>query len=501
MHASRATVPTLGLAVAALLSAAVAVGVGVAPPATAAARTADVSFTAPTASWSQSAPMDGTAAVNRNTTCTAPTHPCDDFTLNVARGADGQAQLLVEVTPSAGDELEIAVYPPGCSTAPGDTSGCVTVYTDTKAKIVGAANGAYVIRMTCDACTSATYDAKATLSHVDYALAPAGDQSPGWSVRQLPVKATGFTSFGEPGISINKLGHVIVNTFGPTVWISTDDGHTWGPPLDSVDPTPCRDLSGDADAVVSDDDTYYADNLCLAGPTNLSYASHDTGKTWNASQGGLPNLPGAATDSDRQWYALDPSDPAVVYISYHDFLGPNIWVNKSTDHGQTWTQQSPITLTSSNALDALGNYTSRPLVDPTDPKRVLVFYASGRFVTGAQVDPTGPLQLIWMAESKDGGATWGQNVLVHDAGATDGKLNNVANIVPVGAIDGAGNAYVVFAQSNGGQTETHVKLVAVPKGSAPNPTAKAIPVDHGGLRSNVMPWVVAGDAGRVAMSW
>jgi hypothetical protein len=465
----------------------------------AADRTADVNASTPTATWSESATMSGAAPARRNDMCTAPSHPCDDFTLNVDRGSNTQTKLVIDLTPSANADMIVTVFAPGCD--PSVSPACYVAYTTT-AVLVAPANGTYLIRMTCNACVNATYSAKATLSAFTYHVPEAGDQSFGWAVQQLPVTDDGLTSYGEPGIWINGKGHEIVNTFGPTVWISTDNGKTWGPPLAGVDPTPCSGLSGDADAVVSEDDTYYADNLCLPGPTNLSYSSTDAGKTWNAGQGGLPSLPGAATDSDRQWYGLDPQNPNVVYFSYHDFEGPNIWVNKSTDHGQTWTQQTPITLGADNFVDTgPGNTSARPLVDPTDPNTVLVFYTSNDAMSSATAPPTNQdfdLNRIYVARSTDGGKTFA-NTLLYDAGDVNGADTTIAHLFSAAAVDSAGNAYVVFSERKGDEEETHIKLMTLAKGTSK--ASDPVQVDAGGLGANVMPWVAAGDPGRVAVTW
>ena len=479
-----------------------AVGLATTSIAAQAQRSATLTKSDPTVSWQQSAPMTGSAFAARALMCQVPTDPCDDFTINVDRGTDTKTKLAISLKPSQGARMLIAVYAPGCDaeTAPPSPS-CVTTH-GTEARLLHAENGRYLVRITCDECTAATYSATATLSAMTDDVPPAGDQSFAWEVQQLPLKPEGSTLYGEPGIWINKLGHAIVNTFGPTVWISTDNGRTWGPALDSVDSTPCRSLSGDADAVVSDDDVYYAVNLCLAGPTNLSYSSRDSGKTWNAEKGRAPTVPGVATDSDRQWYGLDSSNPAVVYLSYHDLAGPNIWVLKSTDHGETWTQQVPITAGAGNFIDAgIGNTTSRPLVDPTDSNTVVVFYSSNTAVESATSPPNETdfnLSQVWTARSTDGGLTW-TNTMVYDAGRTNGLSNRVAHLFAAGAMDAAGNAYAVVSQRNGGQASTHLQLVRVPKGSTGQPAT--VPIDTGGLGANVFPWITAGDVGHVGVSW
>jgi hypothetical protein len=478
-----------------VLAAAVLLGmIGVSPRAQAADRTSPLSSSSPAAAWSESAAMSGAAPARRNDMCAAPSHPCDDYTLVIDRGSDTKTQVVIDLTPSANADMIITVFPPGCTAT--TSPACYVAY-GTKAVLVAPANGTYLVRMTCNACLDATYQATAAFGPSVYDVPKAGDQSFGWVTQKLQKSL----SYGEPGIWINKLGHAIVNTFGPTVWISTDNGKTFGNALESVDPTPCSGFSGDADAVVSDDDTYYADNLCLPGPTNLSYSSTDSGKTWGGSNG-LPTLPGVATDSDRQWYALDPSNPAVLYFSYHDFAGPNIWVNKSTDHGQTWAQQVPITLGSDNFVDTgAGNTSARPLVDPTDPNTVLVFYTGNDAISSATAPPTNQdfdLNRIYVARSTDGGKTF-TNILLYDAGSVGDADTTVAHLFSASAIDSAGNAYVVFSERKGDKEDTHIRMLTLPKGATEASTP--VQVDQGGLGANVMPWIAAGDPGRIDITW
>jgi hypothetical protein len=483
----------------ALVSLALLVGVtGESSPAGAATPAGTLTAPSSSVTWHESAAMTGSAPARRDALCAAPTHPCDDFNLTIDRGTQADTQVDIVVTPSAGNDMSIAIYPPGCPSGPTNPAACYMLYGPT-VTILSPANGTYLIRMTCTTCAAATYAAAATLGPLKpFNLPAAGDQSFKWVGQQLAADAT--TPAGEPGISINKLGHVIVNSFGPTVWISTNDGATFGKPILTVDPI-CFEVSGDADAVVADDDTYYAANLCTAGPTNFSYSSTDGGKTWNPGAAGLPDLPGT-TDSDRPWYALDPTDPAVLYFSYRDFAGPNIWVNKSVDHGKTWLQHVPITLGAPNFVDTGVATTSvRPLVDPTDPNTVIVFYTSNTAAKSALAPPTNDdfdLTQIFMAKSTDGGKTWA-NTLLFDAGATHGLDNTVAHAFSSAAIDSAGNAYVVFAERLGDRTETHIEYFAVPKGSTA--TVHPVQVDQGGLGANVFPWVAAGDAGRVDVTW
>ena len=454
-----------------------------------------LSFAHPALTWTNSVPMFGTAPALRRLTCNLVIN-CDDFSLTLDRGTNTQSVADFKLTVSPGSSMQIVYYPPGCDVTP--TNTCYQAG-GSDVRLIGPVNGHYTIRVTCTTCINASYTIAATLTQSSAAhLAAAGAASLTWSGASLP--ATGNTAFGEPSISINTLGHVIVNTFGPTVWISHDNGKTFtGPTV--VDPT-CNAVSGDADALVAFDDTYYVDNLCTAGPTNLSFSSSDGGKTWNSSKANLPTP--AGTDSDRPWYGTDPKNPGVVYLSYHDFEGPNIWVLKSTDRGNTFPQAIPITLVppASNYLDTgLANTTSRPIVDPVDPNTVTVLYAGNTAVVSATASPLNQdfdLNQFYMAQSHDGGITWTSTKLL-DAGQTGGQDNTVAHEFPQATIDSAGNIYLVYSYRLGGHTQTHIEMGLIKHGT----TTLEGPwqVDQGGLGANVFPWAAAGDPGMVDITW
>lgn len=483
------------------LAASAAVGIATlagAPLHTAAATPAagTLSAASPTLSWANSGPMQGSAPSRRNLTCEAPS-ACDDFTLTIATGSDVAPAVHVTTTASGGAIIVPLLYAPGCSTAPTDTSGCYGVEGNSFS-LFSPKSGQYTLRMACKACPpNSGYTVQATYNPDEPPRLPdAGDQSYGWTNAMLPGSDT--TATGEPGISVNKLGHVIVNTFGPTVWISTDDGGTWSQPNSTIDTVGCP--SGDADAVVSNDDTYYADNLCLAGGSNLSYTSRDGGATWNPDRKGMPAP--VSADSDRQWYALDPVNPGVVYFNYHDLEGPNIWTLKSTDYGQTWTQVAPITAGASNYSDSSqGNTAARAVIDPTDPNTIDVFYTSNLAQNSATALPTDndfQLRQINLARSTNGGQSW-TNYLLHDFGQSGGQDNTIAHEFSSATMDSAGNAYIAVSERLGNATQTHVVLGVLPKGatSIDNWTQ----VDQGGLGANVFPSIAAGDPGNVDVTW
>jgi hypothetical protein len=339
---------------------------------------------------------------------------------------------------------------------------------------------------------AAAFGAGATAS--DGVLPSRGDQSFGWKVQALPHAP----NYGEPSILTSK-GLTVVDTFGPTIWTSANHGKTWtlrNP--EDIDVTGCP--SGDADHTILGDGSILADNLCLAGPSNLLYRSTDKGKTFHPA-GAAGAVPGeAGIDSDRQWLTADPHDPKVVYMSYHDLAGPNIWVARSADGGTTWPQRVPVTAFTPTAfLDAQGGNTSaRPLVDPHAEGTVYVTYAYSDPVTSNTASPKEPdfvLRKIGVAVSHDEGLTW-TNVVAYDGTA---KKARVGHPFTTAAIDPAGNIYIAFSQRLEPSKKTSVYMIRSTDGAKTWSKPFLVNDPHNG--SNVMPSIVAPKAGVVDFAY
>jgi hypothetical protein len=488
-----------------------------------------ISFKTPSLSWTSTTALNGTAATRRQITCNANPDACDNFTLTIDTTKHGtiDPNALVDIKANAtggAGEFSLVLYSPGCGTALTLASPCYSVFGH-EAKLLNPQNGVWTVQLACTACVSLTYAASATVGDFAPSL-PAAGKNFGFVSTQMPNFADGsLPDFGEPGISINKNGRVIVNTFGPIVWTSTNSGQTFSSALNLLNQDLlCPGGSGDADAVVANDNTFYAANLCFPTATGTSIDSF-TNKQDGAQGGWLPPTV-AGANADRHWYGVDPATPGVVYMSFHDFEGPNINVLKSTDFGQTWVCPTtglvattcPITATingnnpNSGFVDtAEGNVTARPLVDPTNPSRVYVPYADNSAVASATAPPTNndfDLTRIRVAVSNDGGKTWSADTTPTGAPALDANKafpfdgvhdNVVAHIFPVGAIDTAGNLYILFSLRLGTGTQTHLYLIHSTDHGVT--WSGPVQVDQGGISSNIFPWIVAGDAGRVGIVW
>jgi hypothetical protein len=527
--------------------------------------TATISYAHPSQVFVQSAPMNGGSRAGLvQTICNDPAEPtaCDPVTFNVdpalpGGAVDHSALLTVNFVPASPNQMAVAQYPPGCPEDTNPTGSCAT-YMQTAPPYSFPDPGRTQLRLkvVCQVCVNGTYQLTATLTHFDITskLPNAGSPTAGFVTTVLPDPtqppgAAGAgpgqltSQYGEPGIWINQKGYGIVNTFGPSVWITRDGGKTYSQPYDIIqNDTFCQSkYAGDADAVVGIDNTFYADNLCLGTDGGVNNESFTNTASGAPAQWGGPHLAGGV--SDRQWYTPDPSDPNTIYFSFHGFTpDPNINVFKSTDKGLDWfcprtglavtaatsTVDCPVTATSggnvplnTTYLDTgLGNVTTRPVIDPTDPKTIYVPYADAPALHAASALATrkdNDLTRFRMAVSHDGGVHWlantdstGQGVVFD---SEDGKYFPVTNTNPVDGtmdstiahifigttIDSAGNLYILFSLRLGGATPTHLYMMSSKDHgktwSAPNQ------VDSGGLKSNTFPTIKAGDPGRVAMAW
>jgi hypothetical protein len=334
-----------------------------------------------------------------------------------------------------------------------------------------------------------------------------------WRVRPMPPGANGGpTSFGEPGIAIDRGGTVVVNAsqanagLPPTWWISRNDGRTWGAGM-NFDPSEA--VTGDADAAIGADGSLYALNLGYkdppqqpTNPTVLVFASRD-GRQWEGPATFPP--PHGADQPDRPWLVPDPFQPSGVIMVNSEGTG-NVVSWRSIDHARTFTGPTLVTGVGRAASVVL---TSRPMFDPVHYGRVYMLYeASTATGTAAQLanSPVQPLRdfpltQLWLAVSDDAGKTW-SNSLVLDIGSEFGSAaagGSLGHVLPASAIDKSGTIYAAFSLRLGGGSETHIYLVH----STDHGEHWSLPVlvDSGGLRSNVMPALAAGSRGRVDVSW
>jgi hypothetical protein len=318
------------------------------------------------------------------------------------------------------------------------------------------------------------------------------------------------------------------------IWRSLDAGKTfkWIPSS-----TP---LTGKANACAGGGDTelgvdpnghlYFAD-LTLA---NFSTArSDDQGATFTCSNTGVPD-----TVVDRQWYAFDgdPTNGGSIYL-VNDEIGPgmpncpgativgNVLVmyrspvdGTSASAGIQFGPRNPVSglatcneaIMGNNEVSPVATTLGQPLTGntyftlPTPVKHVFVIHDNGA------------LNQIWLGRCfpvavgppvpnvSDPSGLNCTDIMVADLGTVRTGAN-----FPTMAIDKAGNLYAAWAQAPGTSSsnitgDTILKFTySTDQG---NTWATPITIDTsassaGTLHTNVMPWLAAGDDGRVGIAW
>ena len=287
----------------------------------------------------------------------------------------------------------------------------------------------------------------------------------------------------EPRVVHDSLGNLYAAAIqgvpgGVDVWKSYDGGKTFtylGQPdgtqvVATTGTTTGNGVGGgDEDLAVGTSGNVYMNSLWLGSTTQAS--SFNGGATWvvNPLSSDIPG-------NDRQWIAAYGDN--TLYLTYKQ-LGTllsgteSIVVVKSIDGGVNFTQIAQVTTPVSGVQPGdQGNIT----VDPGNGNVYNVFFDQ----TSTQV---------YLARSTDGGVTFDLKLVYQ--GPADTSL---AHVFPAIAVDSGGNLHVVFSDGvntylttsqNQGATWSHV--VRVNNGAS--------------TRTAIQPWVVAGDPGKVDITW
>ncbi|MHB8606161.1 MAG: sialidase family protein [Thermoplasmatota archaeon] len=277
------------------------------------------------------------------------------------------------------------------------------------------------------------------------------------------------------------------------LWMSKDHGVTFT----RVDPTTPTGMpggpdypfgGGDSDVTTGGDGTLYLAGQwgarAYVGDTPLApitgpapgdpqpvcesvSVSKDHGATWTTNPFGCV-VPG---EVDRQW--LDTFGASTVYMAFNDGT-TGLTVTKSTDSGATWTSWTPVVET--NGVN--GEFSARGdlVADKKTDGLVYVAHATSQ----------GPA----IAVSTDGAKTF----TLKPVYKTTADVSTIFNIV---AIDREGNLYQVWSED-----KKEDGLVIFMATSSDHGNTWTLPVAVSPLKHTaIFPWIVAGDAGRVAVAW
>ncbi len=287
----------------------------------------------------------------------------------------------------------------------------------------------------------------------------------------------------EPRVVHDSLGNLYAAAIqgvpgGVDVWKSYDSGTSFtylGQPdgtqvLATTGLTTGTGLGGgDEDLAVGTSGNVYMNSLWLGSTTQAS--SFNGGSTWivNPLSSDIPA-------DDRQWIASYGNN--TLYLTYKQ-LGTllngtvSIVVVKSTDGGITFPQITQVTTPATGVQPGdQGNI----VVDPKNGNVYTVFFDQ----TSTQ---------IYIARSTDGGITFDLKLVYQ--GPADTSL---AHVFPAIAVDEGSILHVVFSDGVNTYLTTSRDLGAT--------WSHVVRVNNGAsTRTAIQPWVVAGDAGKVDITW
>jgi hypothetical protein len=180
-------------------------------------------------------------------------------------------------------------------------------------------------------------------------------------------------------------------------------------------------------------------------------------------------------EEDRQWIASNGNNE--LYLTYKQtgalLVGTqSILALKSFDGGITWPQIAAVT---TPELGVQPGDQGNIEVDPNNGNVYTVYFgADGK--------------TLYISRSTDGGKTWIMK-LVYSV-----PSGSLVNVFPSLAIDKASNVYIVFSDSQ------NVFLTS----SRDQAATWSVPVrvsNGTGTKSAIGPWITAGDAGKVNITW
>jgi hypothetical protein len=296
-------------------------------------------------------------------------------------------------------------------------------------------------------------------------------------------------ALAEPSVAVGPDGSIVVTTQNLHVWRSHD-----GSTFEAVGEPDCETIiqlgvcppgftdlhprglvgPGDSDIAFAPNGTLWWAGLFAANASVPLQSSTDLGTTWSSATD-VAN----GAHSDREWINVDGNGTARLVWTQFDGSGPYT-VYRRDDHGRL----SPLVrLPGQSRLKG-------PLV---------------RGGNGTLYVPQSDLNGVWLSTSHDDGATW-KDVLVADISSNRTVyLGSPTWIWPTAAVDDAGTIYVTWAVDDQVTNQRPARELATPivhfaSSTDGGATWKGMVLSTP-LHAAIMPWIVAGAAGQVAVAW
>ncbi|HWP83393.1 MAG TPA: S8 family serine peptidase [Bacteroidota bacterium] len=216
--------------------------------------------------------------------------------------------------------------------------------------------------------------------------------------------------------------------------------------------------------------------------------SFDRGKTWERHEVG-DLLVGGSTATDRHW--LTAYGSSTVYLSVRSLVSPtlsDLYVSTSIDHGRTWSPRSVVRL-GANSTPGYLDVDRRPIGSGAGAGNIYYSHqnASTMFVSVAEPSPIPGV-------SPTGGPLTFQTFVVDNTTA-HGHLFDVLRVGRDGTLYAVwSDDFNIYLATSTDQARTWSPPVQV---NDPNT------IDGKGrrVRTNIFPWLVPGDRGRLGIVW
>jgi hypothetical protein len=366
-------------------------------------------------------------------------------------------------------------------------------------KIVVAAPVVVATAIAMVALIGPSSDAAVATAFSDFTVAstppnPAGTVCPGSDLC--------YNGAAEPAINVSPDGRFYASSenglgAGTLAWTSSDNGLHFASTPSPNDVSTGSDSTGEEAGLEpggGDTDVAVATARNAAGNYNAYVASlslanidvstsTDNGNTWTL------NPATALPIDDRPWIAATgASKVCISYLTAPGVLAPQagLHVQCSNDAGATFPQVADAYDTSAVGLSASqgGSRTGNLVFDPRNPSYMYTVFAYENVEDGP--NPNAFLHNVGIAVSSDGGITWHDYPVRINPDISAKYDNQFVNV----AVDNGGNVYVAYSDNSSVSYQystNHGRTFSTPiKVSAGTDTA-------------VMPWIAAGDTGKIDM--
>lgn len=408
---------------------------------------------------------------------------CDTFTLELQIPAGKVARVDFRIGwQDAGNDFDLYVFDASGTQRDFSASGGTT---SEQVAIEGLPAGEYRVVTNAFATIDAGYSGSLTVETVGD---PPAD-SLGKLSRKIELGEDTLADFsavsGEPVIRVSPDDRIFVSspfglsTTASLLWRSADGGRSFvplGTPVtrDSVTAPGGGDSHLDFDAAGR---LYFVDlsGLCVTAAVSLDGGDTFPPERTNSVTCLSGDHPEAAAD-DRQW--VGAFGDGIAYTTWRNLAGAAFWLFKTEDGGLSWDSGTQLGTVSQSGPFAVDKRLRRVSVAGVAYDAILSYQV---YYRGTEV------RVFRIIDRNDGHALIVDDLPIADPGVS------VGNVFPQLAVDTAGNLYAAWSQ---GATDVYLATSTDFGASWSDPVRVN---DTAG--TNIMPWIVAGDPGRVDVVW